>query len=181
MISELVVVACVRKEGERLLFLAYRLLQPLHPAVLLVLVRLFAETSNALDRLIGGNYLGVFYRFPSDTSSWAKTSFKPRLMENQNIPLPQSKIVELKSLIDSHLRSQNIYGQIRDFVRQATKADDPSADDDSNKGVVLDALREKGVIEEVIKSIKRPRNLATPSSLIASTKQGHTFKANWPT
>ncbi len=93
-------------------------------------------------------------------------------MENQNIPLPQSKIAELKSLIDSHLRSQNIYGQIRDFVRQATKADDPSADDDSNKGVVLDALREKGVIEEVIKSIKRPRNLATPSSLIASTKQG---------
>ena len=93
-------------------------------------------------------------------------------MENQNIPLPQSKIAELKSLIDSHLRSQNIYGQIRDFVRQATKADDPSADDDSNKSVVLDALREKGVIEEVIKSIKRPRNLATPSSLIASTKQG---------
>ena len=42
-------------------------------------------------------------------------------------------------------------------MRQATKADDPSAADDSNKGVVLDALREKGVIEEVIKSIKRPR------------------------
>ena len=41
-------------------------------------------------------------------------------------------------------------------MRQATKADDPSAADDSNKGVVLDALREKGVIEEVIKSIKRP-------------------------
>lgn len=95
-------------------------------------------------------------------------------MENRNIPLPQAKITELKSLIDSHLRSQNIYGQIRDFVRQAAKGADPTSDDNngSNQTVVLDALREKGVIEEVIKSIKRPRNLATPSSLIASTSDG---------
>ena len=75
-------------------------------------------------------------------------------MENRNIPLPQAKITELKSLIDSHLRSQNIYGQIRDFVRQAAKGADPTSDDNgSNQTVVLDALREKGVIEEVIKSI----------------------------
>ena len=99
-------------------------------------------------------------RLASNLASWRTKTYL----------CPSPKSAELKSLIDSHLRSQNIYGQIRDFVRQATKADDPSADDDSNKGVVLDALREKGVIEEVIKSIKRPRNLATPSSLIASTK-----------
>ena len=69
---------------------------------------------------------------------------------NPGLAIPASKISELKSLIDSHLRSQNVYGQIRDFVRQTTKETLGSgvAPDERNH-VVMNALREKGVIEEI--------------------------------
>jgi centrosomal protein CEP76 len=86
------------------------------------------------------------------------------------VALPAAKIAELKSLIDSHLRSQNVYGQIRDFVRDTAKDGDDAGksggeEATASASVVMDALREKGVIEQVIKSIRRPNNMASPSSL----------------
>ena len=84
------------------------------------------------------------------------------------VALPAAKIAELKSLIDSHLRSQNVYGQIRDFVRDTAKDGDDAGksggeEATASASVVMDALREKGVIEQVIKSIRRPNNMASPS------------------
>ena len=88
---------------------------------------------------------------------------------NNGVALPAAKIAELKSLIDSHLRSQNVYGQIRDFVRQTAKDDsagnEGKSDATASPSVVMDALKEKGVIEQVIKSIRRPKNMASPSSI----------------
>jgi centrosomal protein CEP76 len=103
---------------------------------------------------------------------------------NPGLAIPASKISELKSLIDSHLRSQNVYGQIRDFVRQTTKETLGSGvTADERNHVVMNALREKGVIEEIIKSIRRPNNLAGNGSVVSGAErstglEGHRQLAN---
>lgn len=73
-------------------------------------------------------------------------------------------ISDLRSRIDSHLRQTNIYGQIRDFIRQ--QHDDGGGDRTSSGKVgdaVHHALKEKSVLTELVRSLRRPPNLADHS------------------
>ena len=71
-------------------------------------------------------------------------------------------IADLRSRIDSHLRQTNIYGQIRDFIRQQHAADG-DADGSKVGDAVHHALKEKSVLTELVRSLRRPPNLADHS------------------
>ena len=77
---------------------------------------------------------------------------------------PQA-ITELRSKIDSHLRQTNIYGQIRDFIRQQHGSPDGADKAGGAKlgDAVNHALKEKSVLSELVRSLRRPPNLADHS------------------
>ena len=61
-----------------------------------------------------------------------------------------TEINTLKKLIDNHLRRNNVYAQIREFVREySAKQGEPAAE----KADPFDALKEKQIIQEIVKSL----------------------------
>ena len=85
-------------------------------------------------------------------------------MNSSTAGMDPQAIAELRSRIDSHLRQTNIYGQIRDFIRQHQGADDDGKADGAKLGdAVNHALKEKSVLSELVRSLRRPPNLADHS------------------
>ena len=82
---------------------------------------------------------------------------------NNNSSISQEKIKELKRLIDNQLRSSDVYGQIRsllaDFLNQNRETVSPSSEEG-----VFQALRQKGVLEQVIHTINGQGNRASVSN-----------------
>eukprot|EP00948_MAST-09A_sp_MAST-9A-sp1_P001923 g1923.t1 len=93
-----------------------------------------------------------------------------------SLQLDPSKVEELKKLIDSHLQRNNIYGQIRQIIQmssdlQSTDTTDNDATtpefdgqrsktDPLSEDVVLQTLREKGIISSVLSSFRSSAALA---------------------
>lgn len=71
----------------------------------------------------------------------------------------------LKNRIDKLLRETNTYSQIRDFIRHQQSKTDSLNDESggstkSSNNIVHEALKEKHVLSQLVKSLRRPPNLA---------------------
>lgn len=80
------------------------------------------------------------------------------------------QVRELRRAIDEHLRSEGVYDQIRDFVKQHASEHgvrrracgqaqsltaQVAAQDPKNADEVISALQERGMIDEVLASLER--------------------------
>ena len=65
--------------------------------------------------------------------------------------LPPEKISELKQLIHNHLNQLDIHGQIRSVVSESLHKDSTADQDEKN---LLRILKEQGVVEDVMKTLK---------------------------
>eukprot|EP00670_Eutreptiella_braarudii_P026734 CAMPEP_0174385492 /NCGR_PEP_ID=MMETSP0811_2-20130205/126635_1 /TAXON_ID=73025 ORGANISM="Eutreptiella gymnastica-like, Strain CCMP1594" /NCGR_SAMPLE_ID=MMETSP0811_2 /ASSEMBLY_ACC=CAM_ASM_000667 /LENGTH=621 /DNA_ID=CAMNT_0015539827 /DNA_START=97 /DNA_END=1959 /DNA_ORIENTATION=- len=64
-----------------------------------------------------------------------------------------AKIEELKELIDGYLRSNNVFGQIRQLI--ATYSQDPGAA--SNVDQMMDIVQERGIINKVLRTLQQDK------------------------
>ena len=60
--------------------------------------------------------------------------------------MKDSEVSVLKKAIDDHLRSTDVYGTISEFIKEY-------ASGGNGKEKVLDALKEKGVVDSILKSL----------------------------
>ncbi len=81
---------------------------------------------------------------------------------NNEDSLGSIKLNSLKQLIDSHLRKNNTYAEIRHFVAEFSKASKVQDQDPRfTQGNILDAVRERKVIEDIIQSLETQPNLSS--------------------
>jgi hypothetical protein len=66
--------------------------------------------------------------------------------------MEEDKVAALRALIDEHLRSQNVYQDIRAFVSDFATQDGGVGGTDQD---VIDALKEKGMVDAIITSFDR--------------------------
>eukprot|EP00002_Diphylleia_rotans_P038836 TRINITY_DN8878_c0_g1_i1.p1 TRINITY_DN8878_c0_g1~~TRINITY_DN8878_c0_g1_i1.p1 ORF type:complete len:600 (+),score=95.19 TRINITY_DN8878_c0_g1_i1:110-1909(+) len=59
-------------------------------------------------------------------------------------------VAQLRQMIHEHLRQQNVYGQVREFLSGFLRANGAS---NFGEDKVLDALQERGLVEDVIRSL----------------------------
>lgn len=87
--------------------------------------------------------------------------------ENNAMPSSRVQVAALREKIHTHLRQTDVYGQIRTFVNEFMEVNqgfDPRVDEDE----VIKALREKGTIQSVIKSL--PSDFAAIQDASADSK-----------
>ncbi|EKX35199.1 hypothetical protein GUITHDRAFT_118642 [Guillardia theta CCMP2712] len=80
----------------------------------------------------------------------------------------------LKNIISDHLKSTNVYGQVRSFVRDFLESEEGM---DINEDKLLTTLHEKRVVEEVLNSLGREHgnqlsHSSTPTSALAKKAGG---------
>eukprot|EP00696_Hemimastix_kukwesjijk_P014993 gnl/Hemi2/3085_TR1090_c0_g1_i1.p1 gnl/Hemi2/3085_TR1090_c0_g1~~gnl/Hemi2/3085_TR1090_c0_g1_i1.p1 ORF type:complete len:641 (+),score=176.65 gnl/Hemi2/3085_TR1090_c0_g1_i1:145-2067(+) len=76
----------------------------------------------------------------------------------KNPLLTADKVNALKSLVHDHLRSKDVYSEIRRFL--AGYVSSGRADTQLREQNVIEALNERGVIQDIIRSLGRPTELA---------------------
>ena len=64
--------------------------------------------------------------------------------------LPAEKIVELKQIIHNHLSQMDVHRKIKDVLEESMQ----EQDDEVGEEDLLNALREKGVVDDVMKSLR---------------------------
>eukprot|EP00697_Spironema_sp_BW2_P007744 gnl/Spiro4/22113_TR10881_c0_g1_i1.p1 gnl/Spiro4/22113_TR10881_c0_g1~~gnl/Spiro4/22113_TR10881_c0_g1_i1.p1 ORF type:complete len:654 (-),score=146.58 gnl/Spiro4/22113_TR10881_c0_g1_i1:127-2022(-) len=84
----------------------------------------------------------------------------------QNTPLPPDKINALKSLIHDHLRSKDVYSEIRRFLSSYLSSG--QAEQGINEASVVEALNERGIIQDIIRSLGRPADLVGAAGVRAT-------------
>ena len=67
--------------------------------------------------------------------------------------LPAEKVHELKQIIHSHLSQMNVHSRIKEYLDESLR------DEDQDRGAVdeatlLNALRERGIVEDVMNTLK---------------------------
>ena len=77
-------------------------------------------------------------------------------VETGNSTKLPAEIGALKRLIDNHLRQNNVYAQIREFVREYS-ADEGKASTDADP---FDALKEKQIIQQIVQSLHSSGNVS---------------------
>ena len=87
--------------------------------------------------------------------------------------LPPEKVNELKQVIHAHLNQLDIHGQIKNVVDESMKNN--SLNENENEMNVLQLLKEKGVVDDILGTLKfqgLKESLSKPSKAVLKEKEG---------
>ena len=82
--------------------------------------------------------------------------------------ITQEKVKELKRMIDLQLRSKDVYGQIRSVLSDFLNQNQDIIDVNSEESV-LQSMRERGILEQVINTLNGQGNRASIKDDVASS------------
>eukprot|EP01112_Ceratiomyxa_fruticulosa_P014986 TRINITY_DN4355_c0_g1_i2.p1 TRINITY_DN4355_c0_g1~~TRINITY_DN4355_c0_g1_i2.p1 ORF type:complete len:624 (-),score=98.42 TRINITY_DN4355_c0_g1_i2:51-1922(-) len=80
--------------------------------------------------------------------------------------LSQNKVNQLKSQIHEQLQSQNVYSNIRQFLQDYMKTEGTKLGKEDS---IIDALKEKGIVDEIVKSLNVPKTDPKPQLPVSAS------------